>query len=151
MKTILLPLSLILTTSLLSVDELSWVNEQVQAIKPPRVGVRKSEISHIKNPFVFLKKNRIEEEETTETPKKTTQATKSFTPVKTKHINKVLSLDAIINKSVLISGEWYKLGDSINGFTLKEISRNSVLLKKKNKELLLTTKSHNNSKLKFHK
>ncbi len=54
-----------------------------------------------------------------------------------------------MNNSAMISGEWYKLGDRVNGFEISEINRNSVLLHKQKKKLLLSTKSNTN-KLKFH-
>ncbi len=145
MKPILLSLSVILSTVLLS-DELSWVDEQVQAIKPPRSGVHSREISHIKDPFIFLAKNRngndINKENKSKISRKIpSKTTASVRPKKKQVVKKVLSLGAIMNNSVMISGEWYKLGDTLNGYTIRKLTFNSVLLTKNKKQLLLSTKS----------
>ena len=51
-------LSLILTSLAATTNkELSWVDKQVEAIKPPRDGESLSNISRIKDPFIFLKKD----------------------------------------------------------------------------------------------
>ena len=38
----------------LSSNELSWVDTQVEAIKPPRKGMSDSNIANIRSPFIFL-------------------------------------------------------------------------------------------------
>jgi len=150
MKTLFLALSVFLFSNSLA-SELSWVDEQVEAIKPPRSGMRQNTIATLKNPFVFLEKNRTEpvavasKIKSTHTPvtiiqKRATQ--------KTATVRKVLTLNAVMNNSVMINGVWYKIADVINGYTIKEISRSSALLTKNKKELLLSTHS-SNTKLKF--
>jgi len=159
MKTVLL-LSLLAMTSLFAKDELAWVDEQVAAIKPSRSGMSKRELSHIRDPFIFLMKNRGNEgdEKKAITTKSVSSSSSSIqkAPKKeqqTTHTNQrkygKLELEAIINKSVLLSGIWYRVGDKVNGYTITEVTRNSVLLKKKKKELLLTTRTSPNSNLKF--
>lgn len=37
-------------------NELAWVDEQVNAIKPSRDGLKDSTVGHIKNPFIHLAK-----------------------------------------------------------------------------------------------
>lgn len=66
-----------------------------------------------------------------------------------KIIEEPLRLLAIMNKSVLISGKWYKIGQSVRDFTLAEIKSNSVLLtgKKDQKLILFLTKQNNNIKI----
>ncbi|MDQ7068169.1 MAG: hypothetical protein Q9M40_09480 [Sulfurimonas sp.] len=148
MKKNILTLSILISTILLS-NELDWVDQQVNAIKPSRVGMKSTDIYRLKNPFVFLEKNRT-------TPLKTSkqnQPKKDISPKvvkaqKVKTVNKILSLGAILNNSVMISGEWYKIGDMVNGYKIIEISPKSVLLSKHKKQLLLSTKSNSN-KLKF--
>ncbi|MDY0117227.1 MAG: hypothetical protein RBR59_06610 [Sulfurimonadaceae bacterium] len=50
-------------------NELSWVDEQVNAIKPARNGLKESAINVVKNPFIHLDKNKIKKEgEKTATP-----------------------------------------------------------------------------------
>ena len=147
MKTLLITLAILLSTSLFS-DELSWVDEQVQAIKPPRSGMRSKKLSKLKDPFIFLRKNRGEEDQKTDTlkdpkPKSTLAKAAKVQPRKSKTVNKILSLSVIMNKSAMISGDWYKIGDLVNGYKVSEITNNSVLLTKNKKELLLSTKSIN--------
>ena len=143
MKKIIISLSLLVATHLVA-DELSWVDEQVQAIKPERIGMKNRNLSLIKNPFIFLAKNRGEEISKKVSPSSTKQKEK---PKSVKTASKVLELGAIMNNSVMISGSWYKLGDSINGYKIVEINYNSVLLTKNKKKLLLSTKStHTNLK-----
>jgi len=145
MKTILITLSILLSTSLFS-DELSWVDEQVQAIKPPRSGMKSRNLSKLKDPFIFLRKNRGEEDQKTATlkaPKLENKLAKApkVQPRKSKTVNKILSLGVIMNNSAMISGDWYKIGDLVNGYKVSEVTNNSVLLTKNKKELLLSTKS----------
>jgi len=142
MKTAILSLSLLLSTLLMS-NELSWVDEQIQAIKPPRSGLKSKAISRIKDPFIFLAKNRGKEEKKSKTKLKVSSSKESVTAIshKKQTVKKVLSLGAIMNNSVMISGEWYKLGDMINGYTIRKLTYNTVLLTKNKKQLLLSTKS----------
>lgn len=57
--------------------------------------------------------------------------------------NRALAIDAIINKSVLINGKWYKIDDVVQGYTIKSIFRTSIVLSKNNKDLILSTNSKN--------
>ena len=151
MKNILLILSLFIATHSIA-DELKWVDAQIQAIKPPRSGISKSQIDMIKDPFIFLKK-----ETEKNSSKKAIATVKSYTKKnniskpRTNKISKQItsfSLDAIINKSALINGRWYKLHSKIGKYTLTAIDGTSIILSYKNKELLLTTRSKA-KKLKF--
>ncbi len=151
MKKIFLILSVLFSTLVLS-NELSWVDRQVDAIKPPRIGMKASSIKNLKDPFIFLEKNRTAELLTSKSSQPKAgikQNSKTAKKQKIKTVSKVLVLNVIMNNSAMISGEWYKLGDRVNGFEISEINRNSVLLHKQKKKLLLSTKSNTN-KLKFH-
>ncbi|MEA1982037.1 MAG: hypothetical protein U9N39_00720 [Campylobacterota bacterium] len=149
MKIIFITLSIFLTLPLIA-DELSWVDEQVEAIKPARSGMKSRDISKIKDPFIFLPKNRNEKEKISKnTPiAKTTVASTNSKTIKVKNVNKILTLNLIMNNSAMISGEWYKLEDMVNGYKIVEISPQSVLLRKNKKELLLSTMSNNRLKFK---
>ena len=57
-------------------------------------------------------------------------------------------LDAIINKSALINGKWYKLNAKVGKYTLSSVDKMSVILSYKGRQLLLSTATHN-KKLKF--
>lgn len=130
----------------LTANELSWVDEQIQAIKPPRKGVSQKEISLLKDPFIFLEKTEEEEKGTKTTtgkkPKKTV-----YKRIK-KHHSVKLVLEAIMNKSALINGKWYKEGQKVYGYLLKKVNTKSIVLTKGKKQLTLSTLSKN-THLKF--
>lgn len=151
MKTLLISLSVLLSTQLLC-DELSWVDEQVQAIKPARSGMSKQMLASIKSPFIFLTKNRGKEEKKAKLNARTTpsiapQHNASNThavqqnTAQSRTLRKSLSLNAIMNNSAMINDNWYKQGDMIAGYRVQKITYDSVLLVHKAKKLLLTTKS----------
>ncbi len=143
MKKHILIVFLLLSSLLFGADELSWVDTQVEAIKPPRKGMTNSEVARAKSPFIFLKKNRVESDKKAST-KKPSQAKKTTTTdksgkVASKKSVKNLVLSAVINKSALINEKWYKLDDSVYGYKLSNISRTTVVLTKGKKKLVLTT------------
>jgi hypothetical protein len=138
MKNLLLAIALLLVVNSYA-NELNWVDEQVEAIKPSRTGMKKSSLNSIRDPFIFIKKSKK--------GKATTSNNK--TPLKQVVKKKItLKLTMVMNKSAQISGKWYRLGESVNGYKIEEITPKAVLLKKKNKELLLTTNSKSKN-LKF--
>jgi hypothetical protein len=146
---ILLPLIL---TSLAAItnEDLSWVDKQVQAIKPPRDGESLSSISRIKDPFIFLKKDssKSSKKSPASTSKSMTNSGALTSKAPVVFTKNSLVLGAIINKVALINGNWYKVGERVNGYKVHSISRKSVTLKNGSKTKLLTTASKN-KKLKF--
>ena len=52
----------------------------------------------------------------------------SMSPEAPKVIEEPLRLQALMNKSALINAKWYKLNDTVRGYTLSEVKQNSVLL-----------------------
>lgn len=139
MKTFLI-LSFFIFTIQISADEVTWINEQIEAIKPPRVGVSSSEINTLKDPFIFLGKNTANKNLTVlSTGQKISSTAMQHSRHKT---NKPFKLDVIINSSALINSKWYKLNDKIQGYTVSEINHNNVLLTNKGKKILLSTKSN---------
>jgi len=152
MKTTILILSLALTSNLFC-NELSWVDEQIEAIKPSRQGMQKKNLTIIKDPFIFLAKNRGKEDEKSSN-KSLSSSQKTYTSGQVSRKRKTTSrrsysysksfkVGLIMNNSVMINGHWYKLGDRIKGYTIKEVNKNTVLLTKKRKTILLSTKSAN--------
>jgi hypothetical protein len=141
MKTLIL--ILIFLSSLLLATELEWVDEQIEAIKPSRKGI---EISNIMDPFIFLEKNRPE-------VKKDTAAASTLKPLVKSSSDKIktddngtkkidFNLTAIINTSAMIDGHWRRINDKLDGnYTVVEISKNTVTLKKGDKERILSTYS----------
>ena len=147
MKTFTIIVSLLLYTLCLHANELSWVNKQIEAIKPPRSGLKNSNMESLNDPFIFLKKNQSKKD-----PKKSTSLNSQKTsangtlPATTdsltvKKVDIKFSLVAIINKSALINGKWYKQDTQINGYNISIIDYKSVLLTKKSKKILLSTRS----------
>jgi len=134
-------------------DELSWVNEQIEAIKPQRVGVKDSEITKLKDPIIFLnyKDTKVVKKSSSKIVKKSTTKRyikKSYKPKKvTKSVSKKSSvrfnLEAIMNRSVLINGEWYAQGDKIGGYKIVEVHNTFVILNKKSKNIMLSTSTKN--------
>jgi len=152
MKNLLIVTFLLLSLDL-SANELDWVDKQVDAIKPPRVGVKSSTVARIKDPFIFLKKGKSKaSHKATNRQAVPNGALASKTGVKkqtvVKTANRSFKLGAIINNSALINGKWYKLNDKVGSYTLSKVEPNQVVLKYKTKSLILSTKT-NNLNLKF--
>jgi len=139
-------IALLLVTHSINANELDWVNKQIEAIKPPRDGLKSSAINANTDPFIFLKKNKPEKK--SKNGKVVSKAAKSNT--KSTNTNKIvvkkktiLSLTAVMNKSALINGKWYKLGEKVSGYKLSKVNTTSVLLIKTGKKLVLSTRSIN--------
>lgn len=150
MKPLFILMLIFLSTHIIA-NELAWVDEQINAIKPPREGIKNSQLSFLKDPFIFLEKNKTKKDD------KELKSSVSSIPVVTSPTNKVVSnnllnkkltLDAVLNNSALISGVWYKKDETVRKYILSEINRSHVVLKKGKKALILSTKSKN-SNLKF--
>ena len=52
---ILFTFTTLLLSTLIADETLSWVDKQIEAIKPPRVSVSDSKLSLLKDPFIFQK------------------------------------------------------------------------------------------------
>lgn len=121
--------------------ELAWVDEQIRAIIPARIGIANGYIDSLRDPMKFRTPPVI--------------GGKLLPPPKLGGfaapavVEEPLRLQAMMNKSVLISGKWYKVGDSVRGMTISEVKPNSVLLAGKNgqKLILFLTKQNNNIKI----
>ncbi|QSZ41499.1 hypothetical protein GJV85_05055 [Sulfurimonas aquatica] len=146
MKTIFIPIFFLFSIETFA-NELSWVDEQVQAIKPQRSGMKRNDFSHIKDPFIFLKNEKDKEIKPSVKNISSTQSLSSSKIVTTK-ANEIFNLSLILNNSAMINEKWYRLGDKINGYSIDEVTSTSVLLTKQKKKILLSTKSNIN-KLKF--
>ena len=137
-------LFLIISLSLFA-NELQWVDEQIEAIKPSRSGIDKKSIEDLQDPFIFLLKTK--EEKLNKTASSTSK--NNIAPIRSvSSTNNTItkketsfSLDAIINNSALINGKWYNLNSKVGSYTLTNVDKTSVVLSYKSKELLLTTQS----------
>ena len=141
---------LCLFTVALSSNELTWVDQQIDAIKPPRKGLSNSAVSNIRSPFIFLKKSEKSVKTASNRPRISRIAKSSSTTVrsKPKAPKKGLYVDAIMNKSAFIGGTWYKINDKVQGYTILNITHTSVVLSKNSKNFVLSTSSTNRN-LKF--
>jgi ribosomal protein L20 len=145
MKKILLILTFFV--GFLYANELAWVDEQIKAIKPPRVGLSSKEIYSLKDPFIFLSKKKALKKKTKKQLKKNSKYSyKKRTRTRTYHFK----LQAIMNKSALINNKWYKEGQFVNGYKIAKVHLNTVVLTRGSKKITLTTKSEKTN-LKFNK
>ena len=137
----------------ISANELNWVDEQIEAIKPPRKGVDNKTIKNLKDPFVFLKEKITTKKNTTKKTITTRYITKSyakriFTKQKIKKRDVTFVLEAIINNNALINKKWYKMGQKVDNYTIKEVNPTQVILLKGSKHITLSTDTQNTT-LKF--
>jgi hypothetical protein len=152
MKPYLFIATLLFSYTTLHANEVSWVDEQVDAIKPPRVGLKTTTASLVKDPFIFLNKS----QKTTASSKSASTPTMADSIIPLGIVNsqtdtsltqqetyKKLSVDAILNKSALIQGQWYKQDDTVQGYTIKSVHKTTIVLSKNNKDLILSTNSKN--------
>jgi len=152
MKPYLFIATLLFSYTTLHANEVSWVDEQVDAIKPPRIGLKSGAASLVKDPFIFLNKS----QKTTASSKSASTPTMADSIIPLGIVNsqtdtsltqqetyKKLSVDAILNKSALIQGQWYKQDDTVQGYTIKSVHKTTIVLSKNNKDLILSTNSKN--------
>jgi len=138
-------LTFLLFATHLPANELAWVDEQVEAIKPPRKGISIKDISKLKDPFIFLHKKKTKRR-VRSSYKRYSSKTTSYKQVQ-RHSSQ-LSLEAILNRSALINGKWYKEGEEVQGYKLQKVNLQSVFLTRGKTQLLLSTVSKSNN-LKF--
>lgn len=128
--------------------ELSWVDEQIHAILPSRIGVADGYISSLKDPMKMKGSTlAMPARSPLLAPPSLNKLTNTLTAPTV--VEEPLRLNALMNKSALINGKWYRVGEAIRTFTLAEIKNNSVLLtgKKDQKLLLFLSKQNNNIKI----
>ena len=119
-------------------NELEWVDKQVNAIKPSRIGTNMEEISNIKDPFIYFATNK-EKVVLSSGPNKPTIRHRAASKSRIRSKNTLFFLSMIMNKSAKINNQWYKIGDTIKGYRIAKIHSRTVLLTKKNTELVLST------------
>ncbi len=124
--------------------ELAWVDEQIKAILPARVGIADGAINSLRDPMKLAKPAPKTSGGTSLMAPPKLGAT-TLLPLKPVVVEEPLRLKALMNKSALISEKWYKVGDTVRGYSLAEIKPNSVLLlgKKGQKLILFLTKPNN--------
>ena len=127
--------------------ELLWVDEQIKAIVPSRVGIADEFINSLIDPIRYIAPTRLPSTKNGSAllaPPKL--GSMPLIPAIQKIIEEPLRLQAVMNKSALINGKWYKLNDTVRSYNLAEIKQGSVLLsgKKSQPLILFLSKSNNN-------
>jgi len=103
------------------------IDDIVNKIKKDRVSsINKKELLSVKSPLVKMVK--IDKNSTKDSNK-----TESAIVLR----KESFSLDAIMNNSALINGKWYKKGDKIYSYVIKDIMDDSVYLKDGNKTKII--------------
>ena len=146
MKKYFLALIALFFTISLSSNELSWVDTQVEAIKPPRKGMSNANLAYIKSPFIFLngkskkryKKYKRKTSSYKSSKKIATASSDSCNETKQSSSGKFV-LSAVINNSALINGKWYKLNDTVSNYKVFSVNRTSVVLTRGDRKLVLST------------
>ncbi len=139
MKKVLFSILILIVVNL-SANDLKWVNEQIEAIKPPRSGIDMKELSQIKDPFVYFSNKKGKK---TYKNSKIKTYTKSYKKREKTNLNNKFDLSIIMNKTARINGKWYKIGEKISGYKIVKINSYSVQLTKNKKTFLLSTRSQN--------
>ncbi|HEX5623979.1 MAG TPA: hypothetical protein VFX57_06045 [Sulfuricurvum sp.] len=130
--------------------ELAWVDEQIKAIIPARIGISDGFINSLNDPIKYVgSASRAPSTQKSSLLAPPRLGSLPMMPTMPKVVVEPLRLYALMNKSALINGKWYRLNDSVRNFTLSEIKSNSVLLtgKKDQKLILFITKQNNNIKI----
>ena len=117
------------TSSIYADLSMNQIRDMVQKIHDKREGINLDRLSQTREPFV-----RIQEENNVTT----------FAIPMDKE-NTKLSLNAILNKSAYINGEWKGIDDNISGYTVKYIGKKGVVLRNDNqiKKLFLHKEKEN--------
>ena len=132
--------------------ELAWVDEQIQAILPSRIGVADGFINSLNDPIKYL----------SSAPKGGNSGIKLLAPPRLggmpmlpnmplvpQIVEEPLRLQGLMNKSALINGKWYHLNDTVRAYTLAQIKPGSILLSgaKGQQLILFISKQNNNIKI----
>ncbi len=132
-----------------------YVDSQVEDIKKKRNVVSQRELNKIKNIFIFLKKKKVKDKKTKsfasnscKMPIIPANITNNTNQKQIKTTNKIqtLKLYAIMNKSVLINGKWYKLGEKVYGYKIVKVTSKTVTLNRNGNVKTLTTNSKKSTK-----
>ena len=113
--------------------DMKWVDQEIDAIKPPRKGVASGALLGLKDPFLTqLILN--------QPPSEGTKAV----VIKPRRQERPFTLEAVINsRTAMIDGKWYKQDEKVHGYTIQSIGRDNVLLQYKKKQIKLSLVKHN--------
>lgn len=119
-----------------NINELSWVDDQIKAIKPPRVGIQSGYIDLLKDPI------RLAQEPNATDANPSVHYTASGKVDRMLHL-KPLTLEAVMNGRAYISGTWYRIDDKVQHSILTSIEEDHVVLTEKNKKTRLFVNPQN--------
>ncbi len=133
--------------------ELAWVDEQIQAILPARVGVSDGYINSLIDPIKYTVPPRAQSSigsKLLAPPRLGGMPMLPGMPIVPKIVEEPLRLQGLMNKSALINGKWYHVNDAVRSYTLTEIKPASILLSgaKGQQLILFISKQNNNIKIK---
>ncbi|MEA1916424.1 MAG: hypothetical protein U9N42_02725 [Campylobacterota bacterium] len=141
-------LILIITISI-QADNLAWVDEQINAIKPNRDGISVKGIDKTRSPFIFIQKDKSVKKGSNQKAIYKTVKNKDGKVIKKRVlVKKEMKLKAIINYNALIDKTWVKVDDIFKGYRVIKIDDSFVVLKKGSKTKKLSIKKSSN-KIKF--
>lgn len=132
--------------------ELAWVDEQIQAILPSRIGVADGYINALNDPIKYPSQTPKAGEGVMKLlalPRLGSMPILPSMPIVPKVVEEPLRLHGLMNKSALINGKWYHLNDAVRNYTLSEIKSGSILLSgtKGQQLILFISKQNNNIKI----
>lgn len=117
-------------------EELSWVDEQIKAIIPPRKGISIEYIDGVIQPFIFVVVDKTGKPGVAGSKTSGIRAFKgTWKPS--------LRVTIILNSKALISGRWYSVNDRVQGYKVAAIGKNTVSLVKNKKTKILSIKQDN--------
>lgn len=129
-------LALALFTSILQADgSMSWVDQQIDEIKPQRKGLSSTALARLKSPFIYVKSE--VKKGTVSTSKAKVTAAKKVYPAKVDMSGAPLTLQMLLNSSAMINNKWYKENAVIRGYKLTQVKSEFVVLEKKKKTIKL--------------
>ena len=112
--------------------DMHWVDQEIDAIKPPRKGVVAGALVGLKDPFrdqLILNQP---------------PGSGKTIMVKRARAERPFTLEAVINsRLVLIDGKWYKQDEKVHGYTVQSIGKDNVTLQNKQKQIKLTLVKQN--------
>ncbi len=138
--------------------ELAWVDEQIQAILPARIGIAESSINTLVDPIKHTVATRSNNppppflnapKMTLLAPPKLGSLPSIALPIAPKVVEEPLRLQALMNNSALINGKWYRPNSLVRDYTLAEIKSSSVLLNGKKGQPLILFLNRTNTNIKI--
>lgn len=132
--------------------ELQWVDEQIQAILPARIGVADGYINSLNDPIKYASSGQVNGENGVKLlapPRLGSVPMLPGMPIVPKVIEEPLRLQGLMNKSALINGKWYRINDSVRSYKLAEIKPSSILLAGAKGQQLILFISKQNTNIKI--